>query len=624
MKVETYYLPGSELPLYFVSNAEMSKYDFQSKFHLISFACRLNILTMIKVAGSGHIGSSLSAIDLVLASREFLRAIEGKQHYFFSSKGHDAPAIYAASQFFGEIQDEKLFQLRRLGGLPGHPETRIQGVPTNTGSLGMGISKAKGFIAAARVNGEPDPHVIVLLGDGELQEGQIWESMPGAFRDQMTSLVVLVDGNKIQSDTWTEKTLPLGDLAKRVEGCGWKYLECNGHDLTDITESLKSTFESNAPTFIYAHTIKSSGIPFMTNFALDADFYRFHSGAPSDADYIEASNSLRSQIESEVGELKLRELAKARTNISREIDSMPKPRASSLVDDWNSLLQEACENNSKVVVMDADLSYDTGTYGVREHFPDRYIQCGIAEQDMVSMAGTMALTGVTPIVHSFASFLTARALEQIFNNTTEESSIIYVGFLAGILPTAPGHSHQAVIDVGAIGSIPGIKIFEPACKRELKDALDFSLRKPGAKYLRVNSIGTISSAESVYPGSQLTQRKIGKKLAVVTSGVTMTSLALEAAIDREVSIYSRSPINSDLLNSDLEILNEYSTILVLENYIPCIANFAQIKTALESTSIKVIRIGITEIPANGETQEVLKFHKLDVESLREKLDAHLQ
>ena len=134
-------------------------------------ACRLNAITAIQYAGSGHIGTSLSSLDIMVAVRRFLEGdafLQEPPHggVFFSSKGHDAPAYYALMHLMGQLGDDDLFTLRRLGGLPGHPETITPGVPTNTGSLGMGISKAKGFVKAQRLaNSDSRDPVVVMLGE---------------------------------------------------------------------------------------------------------------------------------------------------------------------------------------------------------------------------------------------------------------------------------------------------------------------------------------------------------------------------------------------------------------------------------------------------------------------------
>jgi transketolase len=184
--------------------------------------------------------------------------------------------------------------------------------------------------------------------------------------------------------------------------------------------------------------------------------------------------------------------------------------------------------NPRVVALDGDLSYDTGTHLVRHAFPERYIQAGIAEQDMVSMAGTLALSGYVPLVHSFATFLTMRATEQIFNNATEYTKIVYFGFLAGIVPSAPGFSHQAVTDVGIMSSIPGMRVFEPSCSSELRWVIDQALANDGPSFIRMGGLAPLapSPVNGHAPG---VERRTGTQVAFVTSGSLLGHEAMGAA-----------------------------------------------------------------------------------------------
>lgn len=622
LKIQTEVL-ASGLELYFVPSRFLSNLDpnnSQEDFKTLGVACRLNALSMIKAAGSGHIGSSFSAIDLIIASRFFSQA--GSTDKFFSSKGHDAPGLYSVMNALGEIPDEMMLRLRRMDGLPGHPEVGLYGIPTSTGSLGMGISKAKGFWYAKE---NDNTKITVLLGDGELQEGQIWESLPGASRDEMCGLIAIVDGNKIQSDTWVETTLPLGDLQKRVEGCGWKYLECDGHNYA----SLKKAFdeigrETSKPVFLYAHTKKSSGVSFMEDFDSEGLFYKYHSGSPGDEDYVKAATELILKLNVELpANLLPKSSIIEDTTILSSNDFLPKERNRSLIQSWAETLEEIFSSDQRFIALDADLSYDTGTYKVAQSFKNRYIQCGIAEQDMVSVAGALALCGKVPIVHSFASFLTARAAEQIFNNLSEHSKIVYCGFLAGILPSAPGHSHQAVSDFGIISSFPNIEIFEPACETELSLMKTFIHETDKSIYLRIGSVDLPQPVpfDSVSIG-KLTPRKNGSDFAIVTSGPSMTKIALEVAElvgSSLVSVFTYSTPGRQLGDSDLSKLSKFKKIVVLENHLPALGIFQNLSKSMTSDDLSIIRIGVSELPRNGHTDEVLNFHGMDADSIKKGL-----
>src|SRR5512146_1152412 len=176
-------------------------------------ACRLNALYMIERAGSGHPGTTFSCLDVI----SWLHLeVMGDGDRYFSSKGHDAPGLYAVLTALGRLDFELIHQLRRLDGLPGHPDVAATPeVVTSTGSLGMGVSKARGFVLADRLLGLSG-HVYVLTGDGELQEGQFWESLQPTANRRLGEITLIVDRNRVQSDTWVSQVSDLGDLVAKA------------------------------------------------------------------------------------------------------------------------------------------------------------------------------------------------------------------------------------------------------------------------------------------------------------------------------------------------------------------------------------------------------------------------
>jgi len=297
----------------------------------------------------------------------------------------------------------------------------------------------------------------------------------------------------------------------------------------------------------------------------------------------------------------------------------PKPRPESMVTVWQDMLLTVMEKNPLVIVLDGDLSYDTGTHLARERFPERYVQSGIAEQDMVSMAGTLALSGFIPLVHSFATFLTMRATEQIFNNASEESQIIYLGFLAGLIPSAAGFSHQAVTDVGIMGSIPGMRVFEPSGREEFQWCVEQALLYTGPSYIRVGAVAAIGgNGPTVGLVNKLGE---GKGVALVSSGPLLTQQALDCRnllAERGLeapAVFSLPEITSPLGATELEKLAPFDHVVVLENHNPARAKHFQIDTQLSSEMVTIHRIGLEGLPANGQPPEVLVHHSLDLQSI---------
>jgi len=602
-------------------DAWASRHDLKE----IADGCRLNVLSSIHQAGSGHIGTSFSSMDIFVAVRRFLQGEEfltgvPLRHIFFSSKGHDAPALYASLHSGGELSDEQLFSLRRLGGLPGHPETITPGVATNTGSLGMGISKAKGFVKAQRLtNPSAREPVVVLLGDGELNEGQIWESMPGAVKEGFGEIIAIVDSNGIQSDTWTGGTLPMGDVVARAEAVGWHAMESSGNNPDEVLAALEEAQRDPRPTFIVARTTKGSGISWMESFPKDATYYQFHSGALAEPLYDQAVATLLPRF----GDKENNTHEESPPPVLDLDPYSPKPRPESMVTVWQDMLLTVMEKNSSVIALDGDLSYDTGTHFARERFPDRYIQAGIAEQDMVSMAGTLALSGFIPFVHSFATFLTMRATEQIFNNASEESQIIYLGFLAGLIPSAAGFSHQAVTDVGIMGSIPGMRVFEPSGPEEFGWCVAQALLHTGPSYIRVGAVAAVESGSSSV--GQMNTLADGKGVALVSSGPLLTQQALECRNQLEQqgfevpAVFSLPDITRPLDEAALDQLAGFNHVLVLENHNPARAKHFHIETQLSSQPVSIHRLGLEGLPANGQPAEVLARHLLDPQSIASKV-----
>lgn len=243
--------------------------DWALKMQLFSTMCRYNTLVAVKKAGSGHLGSSLSALDIstYLYLNELNTLSVGldspDRDIYFSSKGHDVPGTYSLYHAIGMFGDEKLLGLRRLNGLDGHPETRQPGIEACTGSLGMGISKGKGF-AWAKTYQELGGHVYVMTGDGEFQEGQIWESLQATAHQKVNNITVIMDHNKYQTDMLVEDVNNIEDLVEKISAFGWHVERINGNDYNSIKETFTKLKEiKDKPKFIVADTLKGKGISFM-------------------------------------------------------------------------------------------------------------------------------------------------------------------------------------------------------------------------------------------------------------------------------------------------------------------------------------------------------------------------
>jgi transketolase len=606
------------------------RYDVVRAF---ATACRLNTLGMIHLAGSGHIGSSFSSLDVVAwLHLDHL----GDDDVYFSSKGHDVPGLYSVLLGLGRLDWALATRLRRLGGLPGHPDVATPGIPFNTGSLGMGISKAKGLIRADRLHGRRR-RVVVMTGDGELQEGQIWESLATAARDAMDELTVVVDHNRLQSDLPVAQVSDLGDLEAKFTAFGWDVSRIDGHDLDQIAAAF--TAPAHGPRAIVAETLKGAGVGQIehTSRPPDERFYPFHSGALPDEVYQQARQELLDRLTTQFDALGLgtvnTEMVARDAGIGAPALEAPDADAAgpqALLAAYGRALVAAGREHANVVVLDADLMVDLALVGFRDTYPDRFVECGIAEQDMVSQAGGLAAGGALPVVNSFGTFLSGRPREQILNNASEHRTIVYMGALAGLVPAGPGHSHQAMQDVASFGSIPGMSVIAPSTERQVADAVALATSGTlGATYLRLCSF----PVPVPYPDVALPPRGEGLvrltgdgPVTVVGYGPTLLTEAFHAIAADDtlrgrvtlVELPWLTDLDDDWLQRTLAHAHD---LVVLDDHHVAGGLGERLggRLAARGMRARCHILGIEGFPECGTPDEVLRAHGLDRTSLRDRL-----
>lgn len=602
-----------------------------SRTQILGDIFRLNTLYMIMRTGSGHVGTSFSCMDILiwLWTYEMINPNETnkkRSDLYFSSKGHDAPAFYSLLLGLGKIDFKLIHSLRRLSGLPGHPDIHTPYVLTNTGSLGMGVSKAKGMVVSNRLQGKTGK-VYVLTGDGELQEGQFWESLQPAANGGFWEITVIVDSNKIQSDTWVEKTSSLGRLEEKLKAFGWEVERCDGHDFKALSKVFtKFKKVTKRPQILIADTQKGKGVSFMETkaFGKNDQLYKFHSGAPSVENYQKAIGELEERINRQLTTSKLPRLSLVNTSVTR---ATPPERVEKLVPAYGDELVKIAQRRKDLVAMDGDLVLDTGLIPFKEKFPKRYFECGIAEQDMVSFAGGLALSGMLPVVHSFACFLSTRPNEQIYNNSTEETKVIYVASLAGLIPGGPGHSHQCVRDISSLGDCPDLVMFEPCNEMETRMGIRWAVDENNlSTYIRLASVPC--ETPYVLPKGYLLKRgrgikiRNGKGVAIISYGPVMLSQAFKAAQAINATVINLPWLN--ILDSKWleKELSGYKLVVTIDDHYTNFGQGTMIAASIAenfSKKINILKLGVEEIPACGTNDEVLKYHQLDSESLIKKI-----
>lgn len=602
--------------------------DPMARAELVADLCRINTLFMIMQAGSGHIGSSFSSTDIITwLWTEHLRDPNGNSDdadVYFSSKGHDAPALYSLLIAMEKLGFELLPKLRQLNGLPGHPDVSTPFIATNTGSLGMGISKAYGMARANRYTGRGG-RIFVMTGDGELQEGQIWESLQPVANERLAEITVIVDHNKFQSDTAVAAVSDLGPLEEKFRVFGWEVRRGDGHDFRVLRDAL-AHFETvtDKPKVFIADTIKGKGVSFMEGIACGDQTYHFHAGAPSLEDYVAATRELIARVNE-----RLERLGQAPAVLtSAPLPTRVSPKApEKIVLAYGDELLAMARQRPEIVVLDADLLSDCGIEAFKAELPGRFIECGIAEQHMVSAAGGMALRGMLPVAHSFACFLSTRANEHIYNNATEKRRIIYTATLAGLVPGGPGHSHQSVRDISAIGAVPGLIAFEPCSEKEARLGIRWAVEQnPESTYLRFVNVPldlpySMPADYTLRVGRGVTLRP-GKDVVIIGYGTVLLTNAWRAADELAGHGISAAVIDLPWLNRIddewvRDALGAFKHIVALDNHYLEFGQGVMVGAALARSGVRaeLTQIGLKEIPACGSNADVLAYHGLDGPSI---------
>lgn len=244
---------------------------------------RVRIIEMLTEARSGHPGGSLSCVEILLLlffkyiKRDAENAVRPDRDFFIMSKGHGVPALYGVLSKLGLIDEKELMTIRKLGSrLQGHPDRmRLPFVEASTGSLGQGLSIAQGVALGQRLS-RYKSRTYCLVGDGEMQEGQIWETMLSAAKFKADNLIVFLDYNKAQIDGLVKDIMNIEPVGKKIEAFGWYVQEINGHKFKEIEKAVENAHKNHGrPSFIICHTVKGKCVEFMEN-----DIIQWHGVAP--------------------------------------------------------------------------------------------------------------------------------------------------------------------------------------------------------------------------------------------------------------------------------------------------------------------------------------------------------
>lgn len=594
---------------------------------------RIHSIEATTAAGSGHPTSCCSAADIVAALFfGHMRFRPKDPHYynndrFILSKGHAAPLLYAAWAETGLFPTSELLKLRELGSdLEGHPTPRLPFVDVATGSLGQGLSVGVGMALAARLD-KLDYKTYVLLGDGEIAEGSVWEAASLAGIYKVNNLVAIVDVNRLGQSQETAFGHHLDIYAKRFDAFGWRVEQIDGHDMDEILEVLAADGLGEQPLVILAKTYKGAGISFIQ------DKENWH-GKPLNKDEAErAIAELRPRAKSGV-DVKIPEPTELPAPNNNAPASYPAPNYNlgdkvATREAYGNALVRLGEVAPRIVAMDGDTKNSTYSEKFHKKFPERFTECFIAEQNLVGVGVGFGTRGKVPFVSTFAAFFT-RAADQIRLAGISMANLKLVGSHVGVSIGEDGPSQMALEDIALMRAIAGSTVLYPSDAVCAERLLEQMTKNRGIFFLRTSRPKTpvIYNNNEEFPigGAKVLRQNPGDKVTVVAAGVTLFEAlkAADALKNEKIGItvidaYSIKPLGTDVIRAAAQKTN--NTVVTVEDHYPEGGLGDAVAGELSKDGIKVHKLAVYELPHSGKADELLAKYGINADAIVKKVKA---
>lgn len=594
------------------------------------------ILVSTTEAGSGHPTSSLSAADLMTTLYFKHLRFDGKNpknpanDRVIFSKGHAAPLLYALCTTAGWMDEKSLMSLRKLGSpIQGHPTPVFPYAEAATGSLGQGLSVGLGMALQAKRTGL-DSRTYVLMGDGEMAEGQVWEAVQVAAYYKLDNLIGIIDVNRMGQSQETMYGHDVQAYVDRVKGFDWPVLSVDGANLDEIDRAFeKAKGLTGKPVMIVAKTKKGQGISFL------ADKENWHGKALSKPDLEKALAELGSV------DTKLRGLVAAPSSSPglRPPSSLPATQRSlPLVEEaspaggggykelsykqgdkiatrkaYGEVLANLISSHPEIFVLDAETKNSTFAEIAAQKHPAHYAEMFIAEQNMVGVAVGLAQRGRIPFLSTFAAFLT-RSFDQVRMAAVTGANIKCVGSHVGVSIGEDGPSQMGLEDIAMFRTIHGSTVLYPADAVATQALIPEMIKKKGIIYLRTSrpALPVIYPASEKFPigGSKVLKSSAKDQVTLIAAGVTLyealqahDALAKEGIATRVIDLYSVKPVDEATLQ---KAASETKALVVIEDHWAEGGLGDAVLSALAAKpSVPVHKMAVTIMPGSGTPDELV-------------------
>jgi transketolase len=538
---------------------------------------------------------------------------------FVLSKGHAAPILYAAWAAAGLFPRDELLKLRRIDSdLEGHPTPRLPFVDVATGSLGQGLCAAIGCALNARLI-QSDYRTYVLLGDGEMAEGSVWEAADVGLYQKLDNLCAIVDVNALGQSQRTQFGHQMDDIAARWNAFGWHTLVVDGHDIQALLDALSSARQATGrPTTILAKTIKGKGVP-----AIEGKEGWHGKPLKKGEEADRAIAGLEKQLVPGTPVPSVAApAAKQRDRINVDFGKVAAPKYAigdqvATREAWGNALAALAASDPRVVALDADVKNSTFSEKFEKAYPDRFFENFIAEQVMVGAATGLAARGAIPFASTFACFL-SRACDFIrmagISNVNSQLNVKLTGSHAGVSIGEDGPSQMALEDLAMMRAVPNCTVVYPCDGVSAERLVVEMAARPGLAYMRTSRPKTpvIYSPGDRFPigGSKILRQSAKDVATVVGAGVTVFEalkaydrLHSEGISIRVVDAYSVQPIDAATLASCAQAT--HGVLITVEDHYAAGGLGDAVSEAVAHAGFSVHRLAVREVPRSGQPDELV-------------------
>ena len=591
---------------------------------------RIHSINMTCASASGHPTTCMSAAEIM--SVLFFDEMRYDPRHpdslandeFVLSKGHAAPVLYAAYAEAGTIPVAELLELRAFDSrLEGHPiPGRAPGVRVATGSLGQGLAAAIGMALAINHDGGGQ-RVYVLLGDGEMAEGSVWEAMNLAPHLGVSNLCAILDMNRLGQSDPTLFEWDSAGYAAKAAAFGWEVHECDGHDVAALQAALAAVRASDRPGFIVARTVKGKGVSFLE------DHEAMH-GKPVPDDRQAAA----------LAEVEARIAAAGKPDLAAAADLAPAapaaaaraPAGSPLTittsyqpgakiatrKAYGAALAKLGAADPDMFVLDADVKNSTFTDAFFGAFPERSVECYIAEQNMIGIATGLQARGKRAFAATFAAFL-SRAYDQIRMAAHSHANLRLAGSHTGVSIGEDGASQMGLEDVSMLRAVLGSAVLCPADGVAAEQLTCLSANYDGVSYVRTArpDVAVIYGNDELFAigGSKVLRSSLADRVTLVGAGVTLHEalaaadlLAAEAIAARVIDCYSIKPLDEAVLR---QAAADTEAIVTAEDHYPEGGLGEAVAAAVSGAGAPVHVLAVRRTPHSGKGAELLAEQGLD-------------